>query len=69
MSTILAVAIGNRLYEESFEQLGRKGLAWYAQELSVKLADKYNHVPFLIFRTTNKSSWPVTASSASTKTW
>lgn len=46
ISTILAVVIGNKLYEQSFEELGKKRLSWYGRELSVKLADKYNHVKF-----------------------
>jgi hypothetical protein len=50
----LAIAIGNKRYEESFEQLGKKSLQWYAQELSVKLADKYNHVSHYLHRTTRK---------------
>ncbi len=68
ISTILAIAIGNRLYEQSFEELGKKRLSWYGRELSVKLADKYNHVELLILRTTKKCSSPATPSWASTKT-
>lgn len=67
ISTILAVIIGNKLYEGSFKELTNKRLSWYSNEYSVKLADKYNHVCLLIFRTMRKYSSPATLSSASTR--
>lgn len=69
MSTVLAIAIGNKLYEESFKELEKKRLSWYAQDLSVKLADKYNHVIFSLCRTMRKYSLLAIVFLVFTRTW
>lgn len=43
-STLLAIITGNKVYEESFNELAKKELSWHANEYNVQLADKYNHV-------------------------
>jgi hypothetical protein len=44
VSSWIAVIIGNRLYEESLTSLTKKRIGWFANEYSVKIADRFNHV-------------------------
>lgn len=44
VSSHIAMIIGNRLYEESLTELTKKRIAWFANEYSVKIADRFNHV-------------------------
>lgn len=43
-STLIAIIIGNRVYEQSFRELTDKPMSWHANEHNVQLADYYNHV-------------------------
>ena len=46
VSSCIAVIIGNRLYEESLNSLTKKRIGWFANEYSVKIADRFNHVRY-----------------------
>jgi hypothetical protein len=46
VSSFIAIIIGNKLYEESLTELSQKRIAWFANEYSVKIADRFNHVCF-----------------------
>jgi hypothetical protein len=51
VSSKLAVIKGNKLYSRSLKRLADQSLSWFSEQFSVKLADKFNHVSPIIFRT------------------
>lgn len=44
MSSYIAIIVGNRLYEQSLTSLTKKRITWFANQYSVKIADRFNHV-------------------------
>lgn len=58
VSSKLAVIQGNKLFSASLKRLVNQSLTWFSEQFAVYLADKFNHVPCLLFRTTKKYSSP-----------
>ena len=48
VSSKLAVIKGNKLYSKALERLAGQSLTWFSSHFSVKLADKFNHVPYTL---------------------
>ena len=48
VSSQIAIMQGNSIYKESLTNLIKKRISWFASEYSVKIADRFNHVPLLV---------------------
>lgn len=68
VSSRIAIMQGNSVYRSSLSSLIRKRISWFASEYSVKIADRFNHVPPASLRTMRRSSSPATVSWGSTRT-
>ena len=48
VSSKIAIIQGNTLYKEALEDLASKDMRWFTTEYSVKIADNFNHVFFML---------------------
>jgi hypothetical protein len=48
MQGIVIIYLGNSLYKESLFSLIKKKISYYATEYPIRIADRFNHVNYLL---------------------